>query len=81
MSFPRRERIFHRVKHRQKPNTFLLIAEVIANNIVLSGQQGPGLTQGRQDVLVGGERDKEGEGDQPHTDSEVGHHLGEKEVC
>ena len=76
MSFPRRERIFYRVKHGEKPITFLLLTEVITNNIVLPGQQRPGLTQGGQDVLIGGERDKEGEGNQPHADREVGHHLG-----
>ena len=75
MSFPRSERIFHRIKHREKPITFLLLTEVITNNIILSGEERPGLTQGREDVLIGRERDKEGEGHQPHTDGEVGHHL------
>ena len=75
MSFPRRQGIFHRVKDRQKPVTFLLLTEVITNNIILSGEERAGLTQGRKDVLIGGEGDKEGEGHQPHTDGEVGHHL------
>ena len=78
MSFPRRERILYRVKRREKPVTFLLLTEVIGHDIILRGEQRPGLTECWQNVLIGRERDKEGEGDQPHTDREVGHDLGMK---
>ena len=56
-------------------HTFLLLAKVIADDIILVRQQRPPLVDGWQHVLVGGERHEEGEGDQPHTDGEICHHL------
>lgn len=45
----------------------------------LTGQQwSPLRGRGRQDVLVGRQRDEEGEGYEPEEQSEVRHHLRER---
>ena len=60
--------------------TFLFLAEIIADNIILVVEQRSGLIEGWQHVLIGGEGHEEGEGDEPHADSEIGHHLRERIV-